>query len=154
MFILWDHVSDIFYKDRECCLHILPKLLNEHIKLTHYSKINVRPAAKVLSSVSKVLWAYCPPEQKEVAIMDIRNTQSHEFEQIPMLTTSRSANHRRFSWLHNVFLKFFPRLVELVQQHQGNLTKDAGQKMFILWQRYEGLKISVNSTIEATQFLL
>ena len=32
-FILWNHISAIFYEDRECCLYILPKRLNEHIKL-------------------------------------------------------------------------------------------------------------------------
>ena len=35
MFILWNYISDIFYEDRECGLHILPKLSNEHMKLTH-----------------------------------------------------------------------------------------------------------------------
>ena len=25
MFILWNRISPIFYKDRECCLHIFPK---------------------------------------------------------------------------------------------------------------------------------
>ena len=33
-------------------------------------------------------------------------------------------------------------------------TKDAGQKMFISWQIYEGLTTSGNSVVEATQFLL
>ena len=37
---------------------------NEHIKLTHYSKTNVRPAAQVLSSANKVLLVYGPLEQK------------------------------------------------------------------------------------------
>ena len=32
-FILWNYISAIFYEDRECCLYILPKRLNEHIKL-------------------------------------------------------------------------------------------------------------------------
>ena len=64
MSILWHHISDIFYEDRECCLHILPKLSNEHIKLTHYSKMNLRPVAQVVSSAVKVLLAYGPPEQK------------------------------------------------------------------------------------------
>ena len=31
-----------FYEDRECCLHILQKTSNEHIKLTPYSKMNVK----------------------------------------------------------------------------------------------------------------
>ena len=56
MFIIWNHISDIFYENRECGLHILPKLSNEHIKLTPYSKMNARLAAQVLSStVSKVV---------------------------------------------------------------------------------------------------
>ena len=45
MLILWNHISDIFCEDRECDLYILPKLSNEHIKLTPYSKMNVRRAA-------------------------------------------------------------------------------------------------------------
>ena len=102
IFILWNHISDIFYEDRECGLHIFPKLTNEHIKLTPYLKMNVRLAAQVLSStVSKVR-----------------------------------------DWLNSV------------EQRQGNFTKDARQKMFISSQTDEGLKITVNSIIEATQFLL
>ena len=62
MFILWHHIS-VFYEDRECCLHIFPNFQNGHIKLTCYSKMNVRPTAQVLSSASKVLLAYGLPEQ-------------------------------------------------------------------------------------------
>ena len=54
MYIIWNHIADIFYEDRECGLHILPKLSYEHIKLTPYSIMNVKVAAQVLSStVSK-----------------------------------------------------------------------------------------------------
>ena len=56
-----------FMKIENAVLHILPKLSNEHIKLTSYSKMNVRLAAQVLSSVSKVLLAYSPPEAAETA---------------------------------------------------------------------------------------
>ena len=77
-------------------------------------------------------------------IMNIQNNQSLEFEWIPMLAPLRSVNDRRFSWLRNVFLKSFQDWLNSVQQCQGNFTKDAGQKMFISWQTYEGLKISVN----------
>ena len=34
MYIIWNHIADIFYVERECGLHILPKLSCEHIKLT------------------------------------------------------------------------------------------------------------------------
>ena len=48
-------------------LHISPKRSNENIKLTSYPKMNVRLAAQVLSSVSKVRLAYSPPEAAETA---------------------------------------------------------------------------------------
>ena len=67
MSIVWHHISDIFFEDRECCLHILPQLSDEHIMLTHCSKMNVSPAAQVLSSVSKVLLAYGPLNSPEKA---------------------------------------------------------------------------------------
>ena len=71
--------------------------------------------------------------------MDIRNTQPHKFEQNSTLAAFRSVNYRRFSWLHNVFLKSFQDWLNSVQQREENFTKDTGQKMFILWQIYEVL---------------
>ena len=63
---------------------------------------------------------------------------------MPMLAPLRSVNDQRFLWRCNVFLKCFQDWLNSVQQCQGNFAKDAGQKMFILWQTYEGLKISAN----------
>ena len=54
-------------KIENAALHILSKLSNEYIKLSSYSKMNVRLAAQVLSSVSKVLLTYSPPEAAETA---------------------------------------------------------------------------------------
>ena len=76
MFLLWNHIADIFYEDQECGLHILPKLCIEHIKLTPYSTMNVKLAAQVVSSsVSKVLLKYGTSEAAETAkfcsLMDI-----------------------------------------------------------------------------------
>ena len=62
-------------------------------------------------------------------IIDIRNTQSHEFEQKIMLATFRSVNHRMFLWFHNVFFKSFQDWLNSVQQHiPGNFAKDADRK--------------------------
>ena len=85
-------------------------------------------------------------------IMNIQNNQSLEFEWIPMLAPLRSVNDRRFSWLRNVFLKSFQDWLNSVQQCQGNFTKDAGQKMFISWQIYEGLKIGLNKSLKLPNF--
>ena len=77
-------------------------------------------------------------------IMNIQNNQSLEFQWIPMLAPRRSVNDWRFSWLGNAVLKLFQDWLNSVQQCQGDFTKDAGQKMFISWEIYEGLKISFN----------
>ena len=74
-------------------------------------------------------------------IMNIQDNQSLEFEWIPLLAQLRSVND---SWLCNVFLKSFQDWLNSAQHCQGNVTKDAGQKIFISSQTYEGLKISVN----------
>ena len=71
-----------------------------------------------------------------------------------MLAPLRSVNDWTFSWLRNVFLKSFQDWLNFVLQYQGNFTKDAGQKIFISCQIYEGLKITVNRIIQDTQFLL
>ena len=80
----------------------------------------------------------------DIMKIDIQNNQSLEFQWIPMLAPLISVNDWRFSWLGNIFLKSFQDWLNSVQQFQETLTKVAGQKMFILWQAYEGLKISVN----------
>jgi len=48
-FLLWNHITQIFYEDMECGLHMLPKLTYDHIKLNSYSIMNVRLTAQVLS---------------------------------------------------------------------------------------------------------
>ena len=84
--------------------------------------------------------------------MNIQNNQCLEFERKSMLAPFRPANDQRFSWLRKVYLKTFQDWLNSPQQRRRNFTKCAGQKMFISWQIYEGLKITVNSIIEASQF--
>ena len=80
--------------------------------------MNVRITAQILSSVSKVLLAYSPPEAAETArfcslmdrffdIMNLQNNQFLEFERKPVLAPLRSVHDQRFSWLRKVFLKSF-----------------------------------------------
>ena len=40
-------------------------------------------------------------------IMNLRNTESHEFERKPFLARFTSVNDDQFGWLQNVFLKYF-----------------------------------------------
>ena len=36
MYIIWNHIANIFYEDRKRALHILPRLSYEQIKLVPY----------------------------------------------------------------------------------------------------------------------
>ena len=55
LFLIWNHINDIFLEDKECGLQLLPKITYQHVYLTPYSVMNVRLAAQVLSAtVSKV----------------------------------------------------------------------------------------------------
>ena len=153
MYIIWNHIADIFYEDRECGLHILPKLSYEHIKLTPYSIMNVKLAQVLSSTVSKTLTSYGPPEAAGTAkfcllmdsffdIMNIRNIQSHEFERKPFLGPFTSVSDDWFGWLQNFFLKYFEDWLASIQQRPGNFSRNAHSNMFISLQTFEGLKIT------------
>ena len=99
-FILWSHIAEIFYEDRDCGLFLLPKLTYEHIKLTPYAVMNVRLAAQVLnSSVNNVLTEYGSPEAASTAkfcsimdkyfyIVNVRNPYEHKHKAKPFLAHS------------------------------------------------------------------
>ena len=164
--LLWSHVSTMFYEDQSCGLLLLPKLGIDHIKLTPYSIMNVRLAAQVLSSsVSTVLSKYGPPEAAGTStfcsmmddffdIVNVRNPKEHSQKLKPFLAPFTSVNDPRFSWLRNVFLQYFKDWQQSIDQRPGNFDQSARKSMFISWQTYEGLKITVNSMIECVQFLL
>ena len=63
-------------------------------------------------------------------------------------------NDFRFNWLENSFLKFFEEWKQSIERHPGNFTRNAKHRTFISHQTYEGLQITVFSTIEATKYLL
>ena len=88
-FILWNHISKLYYEDVNCGLRLLPGFTNDHINLTSYSVMRVGLAAQVLSStVSSVLQNYGGPECQQTAkfcmmmdhffdCLNVRNTTEH-----------------------------------------------------------------------------
>ena len=48
-FLTWKHISKLFIEDLDCGLHLVPKITNDHIRLTPFSVMNVRLATQVLS---------------------------------------------------------------------------------------------------------
>ena len=68
-FMTWNHISKLFLDDLDCGLHLVPKITNDHIKLTPFSVMNVRLAAQVLSeSVFQALKTFGPPDAIATAV--------------------------------------------------------------------------------------
>ena len=51
-FLTWNHISKLFIDDLDCGLNLVPKITNDHIRLTPFSVINVRAATQVLSVIT------------------------------------------------------------------------------------------------------
>ena len=157
-FLMWNHISKLFYEDLACGLHWFPILTHDHIKLNPYSKMNVRLAA--------ILSQYGPPEAKETArfclmmdtffdIVNIRNKDEHIHKRKPNLKPIiYSADDARLSWLTSDFLGYFENWLKSIEERPGNYDKTAKGKMFISWQTYESLKITVHSIVACVKFLL
>lgn len=165
-YILWNHIYEKFVEDHNCGLQLLPKLTFDHLKLSSFSVMNVRLAAQVLSSsVSNALKDFGPPEALGTAkfckmmdsffdIMNIRNTKECITKAKPFLKEFTSENDLRLYWLTNVFLKYFEDWLQSIENRPGNFTANAKNNMFLSPQTYEGIKITVYSTVELIKYLL
>ena len=174
--IAWNHISDMFYEDLECGLHLMPKVSLEHINLTSYSKMNVRLAAQVLSStVSNVLREFAPSYTIGTAnfcqiintLFDCLNVRVPNTVKLfddkgnvinktrnPFVEPYTSINDFRLNWLRTDLLQYFEKWLYSIETRSGNFTRQQKSKMFIARPSYEGLKITVHSTTELIEFLL
>ena len=96
-YVLWQHITSMFYQDLDSGLKLLPRLSYEHINLTAYSVMRVNLAAQVLStSVAAVLKEFGPPEATATAKLcemvdnffdhlDVRSTTEHQRKRKPFL---------------------------------------------------------------------
>lgn len=165
MYIPWQHITHMFYQDMENGLKLLPRLTYEHINLNSYSVMRVSLAAQVLSaSVAAVLKSFGPPEAAATATfcemvdnffdcLNVRSSAEHKAKRKPFLAPYTSVEDERFQWMLE-FLEYLRMWKESTDNRPGNFTQNARGRMFISWQTYEGFKITVNSAIEATKFLL
>lgn len=164
-YILWHHITELFFQDAENGLKLLPKLTCDHVNLNSYSVMLVNLAAQVLSaSVAAVLKNIGPPEAEATAnlcemmdsffdCLNVRSTTESQRKRKPFLAPYRSVDDFRFKWLVE-FLEYLEKWKESTENRPGNFTQSARSRMFLSWQTYEGLKITVYSVIEATKFLL
>ena len=164
--IIWYHFCKIVNDDLNNGLKIAPKLSLDHVQLNPYSVMNVRFATQILSeSVANILCEYypqgtqatselCDKMDKFFDCLNVRNQIEGIKKRKAFLEPYRDINDHRFEWLINVFLKYLADWKLSTQNRPGNFTKNARERMFLSWQTYEGLQITVYSVVEATKFLL
>ena len=166
LFILWQHIAQVFYYDVESGLKLLPKLTYDHINVTSFSAMRVNLAAQVLSaSVAAVLRSFRPPPDTAGTAqlcemvdsffdcLNVRSTSEHQRKRKPFLAPYTSLNDRRFHWLETTFLGYLRDWLQSTKDRPGDFTANARSKMFLSWQTYEGLQVTVHSVIEATRFV-
>ena len=101
-YILWQHITKIFYQDIGSGLKLLPKLTYGHVNLNAYSVMRVNLAAQVLSASLK---SFGPPEATATAklcemvdsffeCLNVRSTTEHERKRKPFLAPFMSLNDR------------------------------------------------------------
>ena len=86
--------------------------------------------------------------------MNVRSLKEGLFHRKYFLKPFTNAEDVRFDWLKTDFLNFFNQWKQSIESRQGDFTETEKQKMFISWQSYEGLQITINSVVECTKFLL
>lgn len=164
LFILWQHITQLFYQDIDSGLKLLPRLTFDHVNITPYSAMRVSLAAQVLSSsVASVMREFSPPDTAATSelcqmmdyffdCLNVRSPYEHERKRKPYLKPYTSVQDERFIWLQSDFLGYLRDWLQSVKERPGEFTKNARSKMFLSWQTYEGLQITVHSVIEATRY--
>ena len=165
LYLIWRHIADFYYKDLENGLHLLPRILTDHIELNSYSVMRVDLATQVLSStMANALTEFGPTEtaeMKESQMMDkffdcfnVRSITEGKRKRKDFMLPYQDINDQQFQWLENDLFNYFQDWKGSTEQHPGNFTVNARSRMFLSWQTHESLKLSTYSLIDATKFLL
>ena len=165
-FLLCSHIARIYYEDLERGLKLVNKLTSDHINLTSYSVMRVNLAAQVLrETVDNVLNDFGPEEaggtgkfclmmDKYFDCLNVRNIKQHITKRKPFLKPYESIDDARYIWLDE-FLNYFKLWKNSIEErNDANYSDNAKSKIFISWQSYEGLQITIFSLKEVCKFLL
>ncbi len=166
-YLLWEHISKLYFSDLDCGLHQLPKLSVDHIVLKSFSKMKVNLAVQVMSKTVALALKrfYTTGEANETAklcemindffdCLNVRSFHEHQRKRNELLAPYRSITDPRFEWLENVFLKYLADWLSSTKTRKGMFTPDQRGRMFLSIQTYKGLQITVKSVIDLTKFLL
>ena len=118
-YLLWEHISKLYFSDLDCGLHQLPKLSVDHIVLKSFSKMKVNLAVQVMSKTVALALKrfYTTGEANETAklcemindffdCLNVCSFHEHQRKRNELLAPYRSITDPQFEWLENVFLKY------------------------------------------------
>ena len=72
----------------------------------------------------------------------------------PNLAPYQDVNDPRFHFLENDFLQYFLQWKSDTNDRPGQFTANARARMFLSWQTFEGIQITVHFMVEVTKYLL
>ena len=167
VFFFYGHIiARIYHEDSESGLKLVNKLTSDHINLTSYSAMRVNLAAQVLrDTVGNVLnnvgpeeaggtGKFCLMMDKYFDCLNVRNIKEHITKRKPFLKPYESIDDARYIWLDE-FLNYFKLWKNSIEERNDeNYRDNPKSKIFISWQSYEGLQITVFSLKEVCKFLL
>ena len=165
-YLIWRHICDLYNMDLETGLKLVPKLSNEHIHLSSYSKMKVKLAVQVLSdTVASVLENVCRPECSWTAeyckkldsffdCLNVRSLEEYKNKRKPFLEPYKVISDKRIEWLLTDFLDYFKEWQVSISRREGPFTKEDKARMFISWQTYVSLKTTTHSVAECMTYLL
>ena len=76
--------------------------------------------------------------------LNMRNTSEGDRKRKNFLKPYRNIDDPRFGWLQNVFLKYISDWKESIEERPDQFTLNAKDGMFISWQTFEGIQISMS----------
>ena len=86
--------------------------------------------------------------------MNVRSTSEHQRKRNPLLAPYQLEDDNRFDWLKNKFIPYLDSWKSSTISREGSFTDDDRGRMFLSVQTFTGLKITVNSVVSLTKFLL
>ena len=165
-YLLFQYIADLFYSGQDFALHSLPKLTLDHIILTPYSKMKGKLAVQVLSKSVAIALKESDREEVHGTAMfcnmmnsffdctNVRLRDEHSRKRNDFIKPYTSYDDRRFTWLTDVFLTYLEDWKMSILTRPGEYSANERDKMFLSLQTYNGLKISVQSHVQAIKFLL
>ena len=127
--------------------------------------MKVMIAAQVLSeTVANVLFTTGPVDTNATAklclmmdrifdCLNVRNTEEHKVKLKTFLKPYKDVSDARFAWLDE-FLEYLALWKQSTLQRQGNFHRRDREVMFLPWQSYDGLRMTVLSSKTVVSYLL